>query len=103
MVEGGSVYDFYIKEWAGVNPENGKATWYKDVIDEDGRTTGPTVAQAQTEAALYFQGSALHDVYAGITHQFSYNGYDLSLLLSYHIGGKISEGAPPMIMLLRYA
>src|SRR5690625_3194705 len=103
MVEGGSVYDFYIKELAGDNPENGKATWYKDVIDEDGRTTGRTVTEDQTEATLYFQGSALPDLYGGITNQFSYKGFDLSFLLSYQIGGKIFDGDQPMIMHLGYA
>lgn len=103
MVEGGSVYDFYIKEWAGVNPENGNATWYKDVFDEDGKPVGRTVTEDQTEASLYFQGSALPDLYGGISNQFSYKGFDLSFLLSYQIGGKIFDGDQPMIMHLGYA
>lgn len=42
MVEGGSYYDYYIKEWAGVDPEDGKAMWYKDVTDKNGNTTKET-------------------------------------------------------------
>src|SRR5690606_23421963 len=35
---GGSVYDFYMPEWAGVNPENGLPQWY--LADKDGNNTG---------------------------------------------------------------
>ena len=103
MVEGGSVYDFYIKEWAGVNPENGKATWYKDVVDENGNVTGRTTTENQTEATPYFQGSSLPDLYGGLGNRFSFKGFELSFLLSYSIGGKIFDGDQPMIMHLGYA
>ncbi|MDR0768465.1 MAG: TonB-dependent receptor [Dysgonamonadaceae bacterium] len=98
MVEGGSVYDFYIKEWAGVNPENGKAQWYKDVTDEDGNVTGRTVTEDQTEATPYFQGSSLPDFYGGLNNTFTYKNFELSFLLSYSIGGKVFDGDQPMIM-----
>lgn len=103
MVEGGSVYDFYIKEWAGVNPENGKATWYKDVVDAEGNVTGRTTTENQTEATPYFQGSSLPDFYGGINNRISYKGFDLSFLFTFSIGGKIFDGDQPMIMHLGYA
>ena len=103
MVEGGSVYDFYIKEWAGVNPENGKATWYKDVVDSNGKVTGRTVTENQTEATPSFQGSSLPDLYGGLNNNFSYKGFELSFLFSYSLGGKIFDGDQPMIMHLGYA
>ncbi len=103
MVEGGSVYDFYIKEWAGVNPENGKATWYKDIVDGNGNVTGRTTTEDQTEATPYFQGSSLPDFYGGLNNSFSYKGFDLSFLVSFSVGGKIFDGDQPMIMHLGYA
>lgn len=103
MVEGGSVFDFYIKEWAGVNPENGKATWYKDVTDEAGNITGRTVTENQTEATPYFQGSALPDLYGGLGNHLRYKNLELSFMFSYSIGGKIFDGDQPMIMHLGYA
>jgi TonB-linked SusC/RagA family outer membrane protein len=103
MVEGGSVYDFYIKEWAGVNPDNGKATWYKDVVDANGNVTGRTTTENQTEATPYFQGSSLPDLYGGLTNTFTYKGFEISFLLSYSLGGKIFDGDQPMIMHLGYA
>ncbi|TJZ61082.1 TonB-dependent receptor [Sphingobacterium olei] len=98
MVEGGSIYDFYIKEWAGVDPENGKATWYKDVVDDSGNITGRTTTANQTEATPYFQGSSLPDLYGGISNTFAYKGFEFSFLVSYNIGGKIFDGDQPMIM-----
>ena len=103
MIEGGSVYDFYIKEWAGVNPENGKATWYKDITDADGNVTGRTVTEDQTEATLGFHGSSLPDFYGGLGNTFTYKNFDLSFLFSFSIGGKIYDGDQPMIMHLGYA
>jgi TonB-linked SusC/RagA family outer membrane protein len=98
MVEGGSVYDFYIKEWAGVDPESGKATWYKDIVDGNGIITGREPTTNQAEATPYFQGSSLPDLYGGLSNSFSYRGFELSFLLSYNIGGKIFDGDQPMIM-----
>lgn len=103
MVEGGSVYDFYIKEWAGVNPENGKATWYKDEVDENGNVTGRTTTENQTEATPYFQGSSLPDFYGGLNNRLSYKNFELSFLFSFNVGGKIFDGDQPMIMHLGYA
>lgn len=97
MVEGGSVYDFYIKEWAGVNPQNGKATWYKDVLDGNKNVTSRTTTENQTEATPYFQGSSLPDLYGGLNNNVSYKNFEFSFLLSYSIGGKIFDGDQPMI------
>ncbi|MFZ4862248.1 SusC/RagA family TonB-linked outer membrane protein [Sphingobacterium sp. Mn56C] len=98
MVEGGSIYDFFIKEWAGVDPESGKATWFKDVRDAQGNVTGRTTTSNQNDASLYFEGSSLPDLYGGISNNFSYKGFDLSFLFSYSLGGKIFDGDQPMIM-----
>jgi hypothetical protein len=103
MVEGGSVFDFYIKEWAGVNPENGKATWYKDIVDESGNVTGRATTENHTEATHYFQGSSLPDFYGGLNNYFSYKNFDLSFLFSFSVGGKIFDGDQPTIMHLGYA
>lgn len=103
MVEGGSVFDFYIKEWAGVNPENGKATWYKDIVDSNGNVTGRTTTENQTEATHYFQGSSLPDFYGGLNNYLSYKNFELSFLFSFSVGGKIFDGDQPMIMHLGYA
>src|SRR5690606_16507882 len=38
--EGRSLYEFYIQDWAGVDPADGRGMWYMDVLDADGEPTG---------------------------------------------------------------
>ena len=38
-VKGGSLYDFWLYEWAGVNPENGKPQWYYTAEDGSRQVT----------------------------------------------------------------
>ena len=45
---GRSVYDFYMKEWAGVNPENGDPLWYKDLKDDNENVIGRTTTNDYT-------------------------------------------------------
>ena len=86
LIVGSSVYDFFIREWAGVDPENGTPLWYKDDGSGD-RTTTSVFADADQ----YFQGSSLPDFYGGISNTFTYKNFELSALLSYSIGGKILD------------
>ena len=93
LVVGSSVYDFYIREWAGVDPSNGKPLWYKNTYanGNSGDITGRTTTSVYADADQYFQGSSLPDVYGGISNTFSYKNFELSALLSYSIGGKILD------------
>ena len=95
LVVGGSVYDFFIREWAGVDASNGKPLWYKNTFDTDASGTrtvnGRTTTSVFAEADQYFQGSALPDVYGGITNNVRYKNFELSLLVSYSLGGKILD------------
>lgn len=87
MVEGGSYYDYYIKEWAGVDPEDGKAMWYKDVTDKNGNTTKETT-KTYSEATDYKAGCALPDLYGGISTSLNAYGFDFSIALTYQLGGQ---------------
>jgi TonB-linked SusC/RagA family outer membrane protein len=95
LVVGGSVYDFFIREWAGVDAANGKPLWYKNTYTTDGAgvktITGRTTTSVFAEADQYFQGSALPDVYGGVSSSLKYKNAELSILVSYSIGGKILD------------
>lgn len=84
---GGSIYDFYLREWAGVNPENGNPQWYKD--NDKGQKV---VTETYSDATQYVQKSALPDLVGGISNTFTYKQFELSALLSYSLGGKILDG-----------
>ena len=88
LVEGGSFYDYYIKEWAGVDPEDGSAMWYKDIVDENGNVTGKETTKLYSEASDYNMASALPKLYGGINTSLDFFGFDFSMNLSYQLGGK---------------
>ena len=88
MMEGGSYYDYYIKEWAGVDPEDGSAMWYKDIVDKDNNVAGRETTKLYSEATDYKVGCALPDIYGGFGTSVNAYGFDLSVSFSYQLGGK---------------
>lgn len=93
LTVGSSVYDFYIREWAGVDPSNGKPLWYKNTYSPDNPSlvTGRTTTSVYANADQYFQGSSLPDFYGGLSNTLTYKNFELSALISYSIGGKILD------------
>ncbi|NJW53170.1 SusC/RagA family TonB-linked outer membrane protein [Salinimicrobium oceani] len=87
---GGSVYDYYLREYAGVNPENGNAQWYMDVLDTNGDPTGEReITEEFAQASFYkFDKSPIPDVYGGFGMDFRFKGFDLGLDFAYQIGGE---------------
>jgi TonB-linked SusC/RagA family outer membrane protein len=96
---GYSIYEFYLKEWAGVDPTNGDPLWYKDVKDEDGNPTGErTTTNKYSEADKYKLGSALPSATGGLTNTFSFKGLELSVLFTYGFGGKVYDAYEAYLM-----
>jgi len=96
--EGKSLQEFYIQEWAGVDPADGKGMWYKDEVDATGKVTGRTTTKEYPKATKYEQGSALPKFFGGLTNTFSYKGFDLSFFLYYSFGGKIYDAVEAELM-----
>ena len=92
---GGSIYDFYLPEWAGVNPENGLPQWY--VADKDGNKTGEKTSE-YGKAGNFIAGTSLPDLVGGIQNSFTYKNFDLSALLSFSLGGKILDNDYTQLM-----
>ncbi len=89
-VEGGSLYDFYLVEWAGVNPQNGNAQWYRYEADGTKVITEDYASTKETDKVK--SGNSLPDVSGGFQSDLSYKGFELSALFTYSIGGKIYNG-----------
>ncbi len=87
LSEGHSIYDFWLRESAGVDPENGDQLYYMDEKDDDGNITGRTTTNNQNLASYYYVGSSIPKLYGGFTNTFSYKGLSLSALLTYQVGG----------------
>lgn len=85
---GGSIYDFYLPEWAGVNPENGLPQWY--LADDAGNKSDQKTSE-YSKGDLFVVGSALPDLVGGINNSFTYKNVDVSALLSFSLGGKVLD------------
>lgn len=88
-VEGQPLGVFYTVEYAGVDPANGDALFYKNTKNADGslsRETTKTYSQAQRVVV----GSPLPKWIGGITNTFSYKGIELSVFFNGVFGNKLN-------------
>ncbi len=69
---------FYLQEWAGVNPADGRGFWY----DQNGNIVYQNIS-GDTRA---IRGSANPDHFGGITNSFSYKGLQLDVLFQWQAG-----------------
>ena len=108
--EGRSIYDFYIKEWAGVNSDNGDAQWIENWVDanNDGEYTS---GEGINDILVYTSANPdkvveerITNVYADATTKYvdksliptvrgafrlntSYKNFSLSTQFGYSLGG----------------
>jgi TonB-linked SusC/RagA family outer membrane protein len=89
---GHSIFDFWLKDFAGVDASNGDALYYKDVLDANGKVTGRVLTNNINSATYYYFGSAIPDINGGLTNTFRYKNFSLSVLLTFAYGGKFYDG-----------
>jgi len=89
--EGRSLYDFYIREWAGVDPNDGYGMWYKDVVDGNGQVTGKETTKDYNEATRYYNKSALPKLVGGFNTTLAYKNFDFSAFFNFSLGGYIYD------------
>lgn len=84
-------YQWFIRDWAGVDPTDGSPTWYQDEI-VGGVATGKRITtKSWNSATRYDVGSALPKFYGGFNNNFSYKSFDLAILTFFSVGGKIYD------------
>lgn len=86
-IKGGSVYDFYLQEWAGVNPETGKPRWYG--TDVNGNRYMTENYSDLKDKDRVKSGNSLPKVSGGFQTELTYKNWQLMANFSYGIGGKI--------------
>ena len=85
ILEIGSPIDtYYMPQWAGVDPEDGRPLWYEE--DADGKKV---TTKNYAEAKYYKLGSAAPKVFGGITTSLRWREFDLSATFGYALGGQI--------------
>lgn len=95
---GGSLYQSFLKTYAGVDKETGKALYFLDPENGDYNTTDDYAKAKQAD-----QGSTLAKVYGGFGTSLNFYGFDLSLQLSYQLGGKLYDGTYQAMMHTGYS
>lgn len=94
---GGSVHDFFLVEWAGVNPETGLPQWYK-TNDNGERVITGVYSEADNPQSKIVAGTALPDLLGGFSTNLQFKDFELSALFAYSLGGKIYNADKLMIM-----
>jgi TonB-linked SusC/RagA family outer membrane protein len=100
--EGRSRYDFFVYDYAGVDPDNGDALYY-DYEDEPDPETGEILRKTNEDGTFvttndyqdagkgYADKSAVPDLLGSVINSFGYKGFDLSFMFTYGIGGYILD------------
>ncbi|MFN8258115.1 MAG: TonB-dependent receptor [Bacteroidales bacterium] len=76
-VLGGGISDYYVYDWAGVNPANGNGLWY----DENGELT-----EDYNEARRVYKGQVEPDFMGGIGTELTWKGFSLNLFFDFKAG-----------------
>ena len=82
--EGEDYRTFYLREWAGVDPENGDPLWYVDGSHEE-TTNNYSSAQRQ----LF--GSASPKYFGGLSTTLNYKGFEVQGDLAYNYGNYVRD------------
>lgn len=78
---------FYIRKYAGVDPETGNSLWYKDVKDSEGNVTGRETTDSYASATYYLCDDPTPDIYGGFGTSLEFFGFDFAVSFTYAVGG----------------
>lgn len=91
-IAGSSTQEFFIREWAGVDPATGDSMWFKDILDPNGEVIGKTITNVYDDATRYQTGkNAIPDIQGGLNTTLNYKNFDLSLLFNFSFGGYLLD------------
>ncbi|WP_461533070.1 SusC/RagA family TonB-linked outer membrane protein [Sinomicrobium sp.] len=92
LEEGRSIFDFYMREWAGVDPEDGYGMWFYDILDAEGKPTGERgTTKTFADAGRYYAGSSLPDITGGFKTSLQLGNFDFHTLFIFSFGGKVYD------------
>ncbi len=105
LMVGRSIYDYWLRQWYGVDPTNGDGLFLLDpdlvsapITGQDKQIDGVWVTNRAARAKYDFADSAIPDVYGSVSNEFRYKNFTLSALVTYQIGGKIYDTNYSLIM-----
>ncbi|MFB9296285.1 SusC/RagA family TonB-linked outer membrane protein [Persicitalea jodogahamensis] len=94
LKEGSSIYDYWLREFKGVDPATGQALYRAEnfvaansLINE----MGDTLTTSVNNARFHYNGSSIPKISGGLTTTLSFKGLSLSGIMVYQIGGKVYD------------
>ena len=107
FMEGSSMYEFWLRQWYGVDPDNGNGLYYfnsDDYNEEKGTLTnaikntlvtkdGQQLTNAYQYAKFDFSGASIPTFYGGFNFNVGYKGFSLETLFSFATGGKVLDNS----------
>lgn len=99
LAKGRSIYDFWLKTYEGVDPNDGSALYlldqekHTDLSADDVREVdGEMVTTNQGKAKYEYHGSAIPDFYGSFGTNLRVKNWELNANFNYQMGGKIYDG-----------
>lgn len=92
--EGETLNSFYLAHSAGVDPATGDKLYWVWDEDENGVRGEKYISSSQAKATQSrdIAGSRIPDLYGSWSNDFRYKNFDLSIMTTYSIGGKLLDG-----------
>lgn len=101
-MEGHSIYDYFLNEWIGVDPSDGKAMYRLDNerYPDNADPNSPNFEGVEKEgekatwtkngnlAKKHYCGTSIPDIYGGFGSNLTWKSFDLNVYFSYQLGGK---------------
>ncbi|MEO5999910.1 MAG: SusC/RagA family TonB-linked outer membrane protein [Chitinophagaceae bacterium] len=94
LAVGRSIYDYWLRTYIGVDSANGAALYRTNIYDPATSVitkNGDTVTTFASNARFHYAGTAIPDVYGGVTSTFTFRNVSLSVLFTYQLGGKVFD------------
>ena len=94
LMVGHSIFDYWLRDWEGVDPADGAALYRADVYNTANsriRGKNDTVTISQNNARFSYHGSAIPDFYGSVSTSFAFKFIELSAILTYQVGGKVYD------------
>jgi len=107
--EGGSLYEAYLRKFAGVDPETGKGLYYQEIkYDDKGNVLAASANEYDhsevvttddfSKATQFECGSTLPDLFGGFGTTLRWRDFDFSAQLAFQLGGKMYDGTYQQMM-----
>lgn len=84
---GKSYRTFYMKEFAGINPETGVPQFYTNDVDENGNYIKNITENIDNAHAIVLDKHAEPNVIGGLSNTLRYKWFDFNFMFSYQFGG----------------